>query len=375
MDVFVWFHLGVLLGLVGFSANLVLNLRVFRRPRLARPGDSGVPLVSILIPARNEEHRLPACLDSLLAQDYPHLEWRVLDDHSTDGTGAVVRERMARQPGLTLMQGASLPEGWTGKSWACWQLAGSAQGQLLLFTDADTVHAPNSVSAAVAELEGRRADLLSLWPHQITGSWSEVLILPFVHVLILLFLPQWLPFRHRSLGVANGQFVLFRRSAYEAIGGHRTVRAHLVEDVALGREIKTRGFGLVNGDGTGLIRCRMYTCFAEVWEGFTKNLRAGFEDSVGSFVALGIIQVIFLLAPFAWLFVGLVWGASWLPVVVAQVVVILALRGFLAFRYRHPWVSVPLHPAGQFLALCIAMNSWIQSARGSVTWKGRTYRP
>lgn len=374
MDALTWYHLVVFFGLLGFTANLGLNLLVFRRPP-SHPSRQTAPLVSILIPARNEEHRLPACLDSLLAQDYPNLEWIVLDDNSTDATSAVVQTRMEQEPRLKLIQGEPLPDGWTGKSWACWQLAARAQGDLLLFTDADTWHHPSSVSAAVAELQHRRADLLSLWPRQRTGSWSEMLILPFVHVLILLFLPQWLPFKHRSLGVANGQFVLFRRTAYEAIGGHQTVRSHLVEDVALGREIKTRGFRLVNGDGSRLIQCRMYTRFSEVWEGFTKNLRAGFEDSVGSFVALGVVQVIFLLAPFGWLAAGWMLSSAWTPLVAAQVVLVLGLRGFLAIRYHQPAMSVPLHPVGQFLALCIAMNSWIQSSRGAVTWKGRVYRP
>lgn len=374
LDVLTWYQVMVLGGLLGFAGNFVVNLLVFRRPG-AGGKRSGGPLVSVLVPARNEEKRLPACLDSLLAQDYPELEWIVLDDNSDDGTGAVVRERMKREERLRLVQGEPLPEGWTGKSWACWQLSKQARGEVLLFTDADTRHEAGSVSAAVRELERRRGDLLSLWPRQVTGSWSEVLILPFVHVLILLFLPQWLPFRHRSLGVANGQFMMFRREAYEAIGGHERVRGHLVEDVALGREIKVQGWRLVNGDGSRLVSCRMYTCFAEVWEGFTKNLRAGFEESVGSFVALGAVQVIFMLAPFGWLVAGWLWGAPWTAWVVGQVGLIWLLRWVLAVIYRQPWMSVLLHPLGQLLALSLAMNSWVQTARGAVRWKGRIYRP
>lgn len=374
MSLWIPFHLFVLGGLLFFTLNLLLNLRVFRRPPLPQTL-TNPSKVSILIPARNEELRLPPCLDSLLAQSYPNLEWIVLDDNSTDQTSHVVTQRMTAEPRLHLLKGAPLPEGWTGKSWACWQLSQHAQGDFLLFTDADTLHTPDSIASALTTMEKEKADLLSLWPRQITGSWSEMLILPFVHVLILLFLPQWLPFPHRSLGVANGQFVLFRRSAYQSIGGHEKVRNHLVEDVALGREIKTAGLRLLNQDGTRLVSCRMYSCFSEVWEGFTKNLRAGFEDSVASFIALGVVQVVFLLAPFLFLILGLLLQAAWWPLAAVQVFLILGLRAFLAWRYQHPPLSVLLHPIGQALALSIAMNSWIQSARGSVTWKGRTYKP
>jgi chlorobactene glucosyltransferase len=373
----VWYHVIVLAGLLAMAGNVVLNLFLFRRPGPARPAE-GAPFVSILVPARNEEHRIRPCLESLLAQDYPSYEVCVLDDQSSDATAAVVREYQEQHPCLRLLSGEPLPEGWTGKARACAQLAREARGEHLLFTDADTMHDPAMLASAMEAARAWRADLLSLWPKQLTGSWSERLILPFVYVLLLMFMPHWMPGRHRSLGVANGQFLLFRKSAYEAVDGHGNarVRGHLVEDVALGREIKMRGFRLVNLDGCRLVSCRMYRNFPEVWEGFTKNLRAGFEDSLASFLFFAVVQMVFLLLPFFWagwhawngeemlLFLGLL-----------QIGLIYAIRFFFAFRFESTWIGALGHPLGQLLAGIIAGNSWLQTSRGKVVWKGRAYKP
>ena len=360
------------------AANFLANLLVFRRPRPAPlPSGTTPPLVSILIPARNEETRLPACLDSLLAQDYPHLEWIVLDDHSTDQTARVVEARMEHEPRLRLVRGRDLPPGWTGKAWACHQLSLEARGDYLLFTDADTRHEPNALSAALGHLIRHRCGLLSLWPRQTAVTWSEQWVIPFVHVLILWFMPHWLKLRHRSLGAANGQFLLFRRSAYDAIHGHESVRSHLVEDVALGREILLGGHRLGNADGSRLVSCRMYESFGGIWEGFTKNLRAGFEDSLSGFIITGILIVTVLVLPFVWALAA--WAAAWpswiLHTALAQSALVLLLRWLLAVRVGQPRAVILLHPFAASLCMAIAFNSWIQTARGRVTWKGRTYTP
>lgn len=360
------------------TANFLVNLLVFRRPRPARlsPNQTS-PLVSILIPARNEETRLPDCLDSLLAQDYPHLEWIVLNDHSTDQTARVVETRRQREPRLRLIEGQDLPPGWTGKAWACHQLSREARGDYLLFTDADTRHEPQALSSALDHLLRHRYGLLSLWPRQIAVTWSERWVIPFVHVLILWFMPHWLKLRHRSLGAANGQFLLFRRDAYDAIHGHESVRSHLVEDVALGREILLGGHRLGNADGSHLVSCRMYESFGGIWEGFTKNLRAGFEDSLSGFIVTGILIVTLLILPFLWAFIS--WIAGWpawiVQTTLAQAALVLLLRWLLAVRVGQPRTVILLHPLAATLCMAIALNSWIQTARGRVTWKGRTYTP
>jgi len=368
------YQLFVLGGLLLVAGNLFLNLLVFRRPKAGvHPDPSSTPLVSIMIPARNEELRLGPCLDSLLRQNYSNLEWIVMDDHSIDRTAELVRNRMAGEPRLRLAQSEPLPEGWTGKAWACWQLSRLARGEILLFTDADTHHRENCVTDAVALFQKKQGDLLSLWPRQIAKTWSEILIIPFVHVLILFYLPHWMPsfMRSRSLGVANGQFMMFRRKAYLAIGGHEKVRSHMVEDVALGREIKTSGLRLINANGSDHVSCRMYEKFPEVWEGFTKNLRAGFEDNVAGFIFLGLLQLVLLVLPFVFALVPSSPPIS--CVILFQIALIFLLRATVAWLCRQPWLGVLVHPLGQTLALVIAFNSWVQTARGKLTWKGRSY--
>lgn len=389
------YHLAVSFFLLLVALNIALNWRVFVAPRPRRFDSAGsAPLVSALVPARNEARRITPCLQSLARQDYPNYEILVLDDHSEDRTADVVldlgftREKTGQR---RLLEGRPLPEGWTGKSWACHQLAAAARGEYLLFTDADTVHDPAALGAFVGHASDNDAALLSAWPRQVTHTWSERAVIPLVYVLLLGALPHYLLCRLQrrpgyargaskqtleTLGAANGQYILFRRDAYEIIGGHAAVRDHLVEDVALGRLVAARtgeGLRLINCDGSRLVSCRMYTSFAEVWEGFTKNLRAAFAESSVSFWLFGALQAGGLLLPFVFVCLPGVNGRWWwLPV--AQVAWIYALRLALAARFRTSWLGALLHPVGQALSLLIGLNSWRLSTQKGVTWKGRTYR-
>lgn len=365
-------------GLAILSANLALSLLTFRRPRRAESTGGCPGRVSLLVPARNEEANIGPCLESAIAQTHGNLEIIVLDDESSDRTAELVAAFAARDSRVRLIRGRSLPPGWIGKCWATHQLAEAATGELLLFTDADTQHNPGSVADAVAAMAVSRADLLSLWPHQITVSLAEKLVIPLGYALILMLRPHWLEHRTRipALGAANGQFLMFRREAYAQIGGHASVRDHLVEDVALSRRAIAAGLRLVNLDGQDQVRCRMYRGFADLWEGFSKNLRAAFEDKPLAFVAFGALQFAFLLAPFvaAPIFAAAQHRAAFLACCALCLWIIL-IRVCLAARFRGPISGALLHPLGQALALALAINSWIRSARGTVVWKGRTYAP
>lgn len=377
---------GLLLALLGVLANLAC----FRSLQPAQPPAPGAaPRVSILVPARNEAHNIEPCAASLLAQDYPDFELLVLDDHSEDGTGDLVRALGFRAAGSRrVIPGAPLPAGWTGKNWACHQLAQAATGEFLFFTDADTTHAPGTLSATVFAARATRADLLSAWPRLITKTWSEKLIIPMILLLGMVLYPHWLvvlgqrfprlakllpkPAR-RALGAANGQFLFFTHAAYERIGGHAALRDHLVEDVALGRAIAERmgdGLRLVNCDALRFSTCRMYRSFPEVWEGFTKNLRAAFERSLAGFLTIGAMQTCGFLLPF--IFVFFVEAAR--PLVIAQLVVIYLIRVALTLRFRTSWLSCALHPLAEILALAIGLNSWRRLATTGVRWKGRMYQ-
>jgi chlorobactene glucosyltransferase len=387
------FHAVILFVLLQTLVTIAVNFFLFRRPPRTAPPAGDAPLISILVPARDEETRLPRCLDSLLAQDYPNVEILVLDDHSSDGTARVALERgfvAAAVGARRLMTGDELPPGWTGKAWACHQLARAAHGEFLLFTDADTWHAPESLSSVFALAQSERADLLGLWPRQITKTWSERLVIPLIGLLIVGFMPHlliWLPQRFPALarrvprnwlwalGGACGQFLFFRRAAYDAIGGHESVRDHLVEDVALGRLIAERipdGLRLTNCDGSNLVTCRMYESVAGVWEGFSKNVRAAFDDRIGTFVGHGLMQLVCFFLPFVMICLPGLLGRWW-KIAVVEVALILVIRAVITLRVGSSWVSVLLHPLAQLFALAIGLNSWRLSRGKGVRWKGRTY--
>ena len=367
------FHIFVLGSLSLLLLNYLLNLRVFSFPANLTPPPP-LPLLSVLVPARNEEKRIGPCLESLLASDYPHLEILVLDDHSSDGTADLVRHLAKQHPRLRLLHGKDLPTGWTGKAWACQQLAQEAKGDFFLFADADTRMADLTLTQAVSLALEKKSALLSLWPYLEAKSWSEQLVIPFVHLFILLYLPHWMAGRSASLGAANGQFLLFRREAYEKIGGHAAVAGHLVEDIALARKMRASGFEILNRDGTNpnrpvaLVRCRMYDNFRDLWDGFTKNLYPAFDGRLGTFVFFQLFQAGVFLGPFLLLpfFPGD-------PVLWIEFAIILSLRLAIAHRFRQSWPGAMFHPLGQILVLAIAGNSWLQTIRRRLPWRGRHY--
>jgi chlorobactene glucosyltransferase len=394
MDWILIYHLAVSCFLAAVTLNIAFNWRLFVAPRPRRFDPAEAPMVSILVPARNESRRIAPCLQSLLAQNYPRFEVIILNDNSEDDTALIANDLGSRAKvscKFQLLSGAPLALGWTGKAWACHQLAAAARGDYLLFTDADTIHEPDCLGACLGYAEDTNAGLLSAWPRQVTGTWSEKAVIPLVYVLLLGALPHYVLVRLQNrpeyarlasrkwlqtLGAANGQFMLFRRDVYETIGGHEAVRDHLVEDVALGRLVAGRtadGLKLVNCDGSRLVHCRMYESFPEVWEGFTKNLRAAFAESAAAFWLFGLMQAAGLFFPFVLVCLpGLNGRWEWLPLL--HVGWVYLIRAALAARFHTSWLGVWLHPVGHGLSLLIGLNSWRLSAQKGVRWKGRTYR-
>jgi chlorobactene glucosyltransferase len=340
------------------------------------PPAKNLPRVSILVPARNEAENIEACVRTLLGQDYPDFEVIVLDDHSTDETRRIL-SRLARDfQGLRVMDGKSLPEGWLGKHWACHQLAQAATGDLLLFTDADTRHAPHMLRDSVSALLVEGADLVTAFPREEALTWGEKLIVPVISFGIFSFLPVALARRMKwaGLSVAIGQFMLFRRSAFEAIGGYESVRNHIVDDVMLGRRIILHGFVWRLMDGTRHISCRMYRGFWQAVDGFTKNIFAFFDYRLSLFlIAWAWIAAAFLAPPF-------VLAARSLKVPVESYPYSLALLaagesvllwGIAYRRFRFPLYLALLYPLSLVIFVLIAFRSLVYTLLGQSTWKER----
>jgi chlorobactene glucosyltransferase len=371
---------------------VLANLAVFRGLKPSTPL-SPPPLVSILVPARNEARNIAGCLSSLLAQDYPNFEVIVLDDNSEDDTKTIASqliEREGKQKKAAVVGGSPLPEDWSGKNWACHQLAQHAKGEFLLFTDADTTHAPGTVTAAIRFAQSRNAGLLTAWPRFVTKTLGEKVIIPIIVLIGLVFCAHWLiallqrfPVVARKLGsrftraigAANGQFMFFTRDCYNKIGGHAALRDNIVEDVALGREVTAR-----MGDGMRLCICdafrfsqvRMYRSFQETWAGFSKNLRAMFGQQRFVFwlFLLGL-WACFLVPTIKWI---------WVPdharnIVLLHAAIVIGIRSLVTLRCRTSWASVLLHPIGVSLVMAISVRSWWLSRSRGVEWKGRVYRP
>ncbi len=372
------YQIVVLLSLLVFLGIVLRNL--IDLPVMPADAPRGGPLVSVLVPARNEALNIERCVRSLLQQDYETFEILVLDDGSTDATPELLLS-LASEAGerLRILQGEALPDGWHGKSWACSQLGRQAKGELLLFTDADTMHQPDALRRSVGALQRSRADMLSLTPRQELGSFWEALVVPLVYFILLCFLPIRLvrTSRNPAFSFANGQYILFRKDFYERINGHTAVKDAIVEDVWLCMAVKKAGGTVAAYNGTDTVSCRMYRSRTEVWEGFSKNLFAGLGYSMPALFAMIVLTSLLYIVPYLFLFYSLLRGEFsfllfWFPLM--QISVVLFSRLIIAFVFSQPYFFVFLHFFSWVVLLAIAGNSFYSIKFGKGTlWKGRNY--
>jgi chlorobactene glucosyltransferase len=366
-------HLALLFGLLGLFALLVDNLRRFERLP-ARSGGLAGRRVSVLVPARDEAETIGACLASLTAQE-GEIEIRVLDDGSRDRTAEIVAEVAERDARVALLTGGALPGGWKGKNFACHQLSETSSGDWLLFVDADVRLAPGAIAAALDLAEARGADLLSVFPEQECGTLGEKLLIPLLSFVLLAFLPfRLLAWPDPRIAAANGQFMLFRRDAYRAIGGHRGVQGEIVEDIALARQIKRSGRRLALADGTGSVTCRMYRSLGEIWQGFSKNLYPAFGGRPAPFwFSMGIMGFFFL-GPYGLVMIPEEGAPGGRALALTAIFMGLGMRGLLAWRLRQSALAVLGHPVAIGFLLALGLRSfWTARFGRTVPWKGRSY--
>lgn len=351
----------------------------------ARPPKSA-PLISFCVPARNEERNIRACVEGLLAQDYPNFEIIVLDDRSTDATSAILADLATRDSRLHPISGSDLPPGWAGKPHALYQAAAAARGEWLCFVDADTFISPATLSSCYAKALETKADMFTIMTFQVLGSFWERAVMPLVLTALSVgFSPRKVNDPQRNDAVANGQFILIRRSVYDAIGGHERVKDSIVEDKAIAEQVKWNGYRLVVADGHLLARTRMYTSLPEMWEGWTKNIYLGLREQSG-LLWLGVFgAIIALLAALfvpIWPFLGIAWylnGGGWMAaLIVAESLLfwtymIIARMQVARQMEISAWYAFTT-PLGSaiFAAMMITSAFRVLSGKG-VTWKGRSY--
>jgi len=370
-----WLIVAVLAGSIvalGFQGLAIVF--AYGMPTLppAPPGPAPAGRVSVIIAARNEADDLPGSLDALLAQDDPNMEVVVVDGGSTDGTPAVID---ARAPRVRRVDEPPLPEGWVGKNWACWTGAAATRGEWLLFLDADVRTDPAAVRTIVRWAESERADLATVGTHvEMHGFWERVVLPFYIQMVLTYFRAPRMNRPGSSAAMANGQFLLFRRSAYERIGGHSAVRSFVLEDVAIARRARAAGLTLRIANAPDLARTRMYRDREEMFEGLLKNVH-GADFSPARLVGFLAGLVGFFLLPLAVLPIGL-WSGNLLLTGVGAFLWVALFGKHVAFARA---VGAPaaygfLFPVAVGYYLRLVSTSLARGLRRRpVSWKGRSY--
>ncbi len=342
------------------------------------------PLISIIIPARDEQRNICDCLLGLFSQSYPNLEFIVVDDRSTDQTPHILEELCQAEPRLQVIQGNELPPGWRGKPHALVQGVALARGDWLCFVDADTFASPELLRSTYRMAGLTHADLFTMLTHQVLGSFWERAILPLVFLGLNFGFPaDRVNDPTKPDAISNGQFILIKRAVYDHIGGHTAVKDRIDEDRALAAVVKHAGFRLVLADGRKVAHTRMYSSLPEMWEGWTKNIYRGMEHKRWLLLFGAVLGLLVSIVLPLWLVGGLVWlatgGGAQAVIVAGESLVLWAylvwqrLRACQYFDISG-WYALTF-PLGAFMFTLLMLASAFKVISGQgVSWKGRRYK-
>jgi len=366
------------LGLVAFNAACWTRGRALPEADAAAPDG-----ISVLIPARDEVANIERCVRSVDAAHGPITEIIVYDDGSTDGTDAVLASLQDELPRLRVITGDALPVGWVGKPYALQRLSELAGSDVMLNIDADVTLRVDGVLRMLSLLGtaeqvtgGLGAAVVTAVPRQRTGSFAERLMMPLLHLSYVAWLPMPLIYRTRDPRVlaANGQLLMIRRSALEAVGGWSRVRAELVDDMAMCRAVKQSGRRVVFADGDRMAECRMYPDATALMRGFAKNFYEGIGGHPAAMIVVMGLHLMLFVAPYVALPLALATGAGQLAAAAAVgVAANVFLRLIMALRYGHSPLSVLLHPVAVLAMMGVLGTSFRWSRRGDIRWRGRSY--
>jgi chlorobactene glucosyltransferase len=348
--------------------NTVLNLALI--PRLRRRMPERQPLVSVLIPARDEARIIERTVRALLAQTYPHFEVVVVDDRSTDATGAILAGIAAEDRRLTVLSGVEPPEGWLGKPWALWQASRQAKGELLLFVDADIIYAPEALGAMAARMEESGVAMLSICPRfEMPGFWERV-AMPQLAITLFTVIPTWLGNRTTiaELGIGGGPGNLVRRQVYEEAGGHAALKDAVIDDVGLAHLLRAEGERTEVVRADHLVSLRMYHGAREIIDGFTKNLFPALGYRISTAVVALALMLLMNLVPFALALTG---NVRSLEIVALILVIRLALFASLGYGLVNSVLGHPLTVV--FWSWIFLRSIWKTGVRKEMLWRGRSY--
>lgn len=332
-------------------------------------------LVSILIPARNEEARIGACLDSLLAQSYENKEIIVYDDDSTDGTGEILDRYEDRYPDMVkVIHGKGLEKGWFGKPHAMQRLSEAASGTWLYFTDADTIHKPGSLGTSVSLALFYKADLVSGYVRHIIGGFGEAQVLPSIYLLTMVAMPLWLLHLTKTpfLSHAIGQTMLFKTEIYRKVGGYEAVKDKVSEDVRIARLVKKQGGKVLFIDLKDQIDCRMYEDYEGAIAGLSKNVYDYFNKNIALLIAATAAVPLFFFVPL----IGSVWVPEFLaaaqPFFRLNALLLCYAWGMVTLSRMLPWYTPFIHP---LILINVLSTAWraarLFSTGRAIPWKGR----